>query len=144
MKMAEFLKTHDFIIDYITFYEDAINFFLLVRLNEVYGNKKLKKLVKRFLGKYPERRIAFFPTDFASAPPFVITLKPDNYNFSYEFDEYKPGDILIKTDHVTMTSIGLKSISILRALIEERLEYFPVFPLFEKIRLARIFDLKIF
>ncbi len=103
----------------------------------------MKKLLKKFLGKYDERRVVFFPNDLESAPPFVIKLGREGYSFAYEFDEYRKGDILIRTDHVTMMSIGLRSISILRALLEERLDFYPYYPILEKIRLARLFDLRI-
>ncbi len=144
MKLSEFVKSHDFFLDYITFYEDAINFFLDDRLKDVYNDKKLKKLLRKFLKKFEERRVVFFPTDLESAPPFVIILKKDNYEFSYEFDDYKNGDILIRTDHVTMMSIGLGSITIFRALLEERIDFYPYYPILEKFRLAKLFNLRIF
>jgi len=104
----------------------------------------LKKVLERFLGKFGERRVVFFPTDLASAPPLNIVLGSEDYKFLFEYDDFKEGDILVKTDHVTMMSVGLRSISVLRALIEERMDVYPFYPLLEKIRLAKIFNLRIF
>ncbi len=145
MKLSEFVKTHELKIDYITFYEDAINLYLKDRLQEIYSgkNRRLSRLLRKFLKKYSKRRIVFLPTDLEGAPPFIVKLGKDNYEFQYDYDDIKEGDIVVKTDHVTMTSVGLGSITILRSLIEERLDFYPYYPIMEKIRLAKLFGLRI-
>jgi len=139
----EFIDELHSSLDYITFYEDVIDFFLEERLKFVYSNKNLKKLINLITWKHKERRVVFIVDEWESSPPFTITLFKDKYSFDYTYDGFKKGDLLIKTDHVTMMSVGLRSISILRALVEDRVDFYPFFPFLDKLFIAVIFNLKI-